>query len=160
MKTQGRHLLFGIVLLLMLIVCICFLLDYPHVFSINRDIDINSGDVRVRMYICFLRIKDEVQKTSFSQEVLRLAIDVPQERKWMPTHTKLLSSRHIEYVYGGIPVECDILIKTFDDGNVPDEDRRVILQRILTILQSGDRQVTIKVEDEVRAFMEKVYRGT
>jgi hypothetical protein len=133
-------------------------MDYPRVFSINTDIDVNSGDTRLRMYICFLQIKHEIQTTPFSQEVRRLAIDVRQERKWMPTHTTLLSYRRIDYVYGGTPGQCKFLIKIFNDGNVPDEERRVIIERILTILQSGDRRAAAMVEDEVQALAERVYK--
>jgi len=138
-------------------------LDVPRVFSINSDFDLNNGDVRVQNYACFLKIKDEIQTTPFSQEVRRLGIDVPQERKWVRTSTKLLrllSDTHICYVYGGIPAGCDFLIKMFDDRNVSEENRRIILQRIITILQSGDRNVPRMIEDELQAVAEKVYKKT
>jgi hypothetical protein len=133
-----------------------FLLGVPRVFSINRDFDLNSGDVRYYTYVCFLKINEDIQTTPFSQEVRRLGIDVPQERKWMPTHTKLftiLRKIYINYVYGGTPTKCNFLITVFDEVNVPDENRHIILQEIITILQSGDRKVpymiTEKISDEV-----------
>lgn len=156
MKIKIRHLLFILVVLLLLVVCVDFLLGFPRVFSINTDFDLNSGDERVYVYVCFLKIKDEIQTTPFSQEVRRIGIDVPQERKWVGTSTKLLrliTKRYICPVYGGVPAECNFLIKVFDMVNVSDENRRIILQEIITILQSGDRKVpymiTEKISDEV-----------
>jgi hypothetical protein len=109
-------------------------------------------------YACFLKIKDEIQTTPFSQEARRLGIDVPQERKWMRTNTKLLINKDIYYVYGGIPAECDFLTKLFDDGNVSDENRRIILQKFITILQIGDRNVPRMITDELQSEAEKVYK--
>jgi hypothetical protein len=87
----------------LLVVCVEFLLGFPRVFSINSDFDLNSGDVRDYTYVCFLKINEEIQTTPFSQEVRRLGIDVPQERKWVGTYTKLftiLRKIYICYVYG------------------------------------------------------------
>ena len=156
MKIKIRYFVISLVALLLLVVCVDFLLGFPRVFSINKDFDLNRGDERVYVYVCFLKIKDEIQATPFSQEIRRLDIDVSQERKWMPTHTKLftiLRKIYINYIYGGVPADCNVLIKVFDEVNVPDENRRIILQEIITILQSGDRKVphmiTEKISDEV-----------
>ena len=161
MKIKIRYFIISLVallLLVLLVVCVYFLLGVPRVFSINSDFDLNSGDERVQIYACFLKIKDEIKTTPFSQEVRRLGIDVPKDRKWVRTYTKLLINKHINYAYGGIPAGCNFLIKMFDDRNVSDENRRIILQRIITILQSGDRNVPRMIEDELPAIAEKVYK--
>jgi len=162
MKIKIRYLLFILVALLLLAVCVEFLLGVPRVFSINTDFDLNSGDVRVYTYFCYLKIKDEIKTTPFSQEVRRLGVEVPQERKWVGTSTKLftiLRKIYICYVYGGTPGECNFLIAMFDQVNLPDEKRRVILQEITMILQSGDhRNVPRVITEELQAEAEKVYK--
>ncbi|MFC1604886.1 hypothetical protein ACFL5F_07655 [Planctomycetota bacterium] len=135
MKIKIRYLLFILLALLLLAVCVEFLLGFPRVFSINRDFDLNSGDVRWYTYACFLKIKDEIKTTQFSQEIRRLGIEIPLERKWVGTYTKLftiLRKIYICYVYGGTPTECNYLITLFDKGNVSDENRRIILQKFMT----------------------------
>lgn len=159
MRIRIIHLILIIVVLLLLVVCVEFLLGFPRVFSINRDFDLNSGDVRWYTYVCFLKIKDEIKTTQFSQEVRRLDIDVPQERKWVPTHIKFLIFKYINYVYGRTPEECNYLIKLFDKGNVSEENRRIILQKFMKILQTGDRRnVSLMTKKEVQAEAKKVYK--
>jgi len=46
MRIRICYLVLSIVALLLLAVCVEFLLGVPRVFSINRDFDLNSGDVR------------------------------------------------------------------------------------------------------------------
>jgi len=41
-----------------------------------------------------------------------------------------------------------------------DENRRIILQKFITILQIGDRNVPRMIEDELQAVAEKVYKKT
>jgi hypothetical protein len=160
MKIKIRYLLFILVALLLLVVCVEFLLGFPRVFSINSDFDLNSGDERVYTYVCLLKIKEEIQTTPFSQEVRRLGIDVPPERKWVGTSTKLftiLRIIHICYVYGGTPGECNFLIAMFDQVNLPDEKRRVILQKLMKILETADqRNVSIMITKEIQAESEKI----
>ncbi|MFC1637218.1 hypothetical protein ACFL5Z_20560 [Planctomycetota bacterium] len=155
-----HHLLLSFLVFLLLVMSVYFLLDLPHVFNISRDIDVNSGDVRVKIEVCYFRIKDEIQKTPFSEEVRRLGINVSHVRKWVPTHTKLLSNKRIYYIYGGTPAKCKLLVKMFNDGNVSEEDRRAILQKFLNILQSGDRHLETKIEAELQVLAEKVYKVT
>lgn len=146
----------------MLVVVVDYLLGFPHIFSINRGLDLNSGDERVYVYVCFLKIKDDIKTTPFSREVRRLGIAVPQERKWIGTHTKLftiLRKIDIYYVYGGTPTQCNFLIWLFDYGNVPDDNRRIILQQIFTILQSGDRKAPSIITEKISDEAEKVFKA-
>jgi len=163
MKIKIRYFVICLVALLLLVVCVDLLLGVPRVFSINTDFDLNSGDERVYVYVCFLKIKDKIQTTPFSQEIRRLGIYVPQERKWVGTSTKLLrliTKRYICYVYGGVPAECNFLIWLFDKSNVPDENRRIILQKFIKILQSGDhRNVPQMITEELQAEAEKVFKA-
>ena len=163
MKIKVRHLLFILVALLLLVVCVEFLVEFllgfPRIYSISMDFDLNSGDVRWYTYACLVKIKDEIKTTQFSQEVRRLGINVPQERKWVPTYTKFLIFKDILYVYGQTPTDCNYLIKLFDKGNVSDENRRIILQKFITILQTGDhRNVPLMITEEIQAEAEKVYK--
>ena len=162
MKIKIRYFVISLVVLLLLVVCVDFLLGFPRVFSINRDFDLNSGDERVYIYACFLKIKDKIQTTPFSREIRRLGIDIPQERRWIITHTKVFMILHDKYicpVYGGVPTECNFLIWLFDHGNVSDKNRRITLQEIITILQSKDRRnVPRMITEKVQAETEKLLK--
>ena len=162
MKIKIRYLLFILVALLLLVVFVDYLLGVPRIYSINKDFDLNSGDERVYVYVCFLKIKDKIQTTPFSQEIRRLGINIPQERKWVLTSTKLLrliTKRFICPIYGGTPAECNFLIWLFDYGNVPDENRRIILQQIVTILQSVDRKAPFIITEKISDEAEKIFKA-
>lgn len=162
MKIKIRYFVIGLIVLPLLVMFADYLLGVPRVFSINKDFDLNSGDERVYVYVCFLKIKDKIQTTPFSQEVRRLGINIPQERKWVGTSTKLLrliSKKFIYYVYGGTPTQCNLLIWLFDYGNVPDEYRRIILQQIVTILQSGDRKAPFIITEKISDEAEKIFKA-
>jgi len=78
------------------------------------------------------------------------------------TSTKLLrliSKKFIYYVYGGTPTQCNLLIWLFDYGNVPDEYRRIILQQIVTILQSGDRKAPFIITEKISDEAEKIFKA-
>ena len=148
---------------MLLVLCVDYLLGVPRVFSINKDFDLNSGDEGVYVYVCFLKIKDEIHTTPFSREIRRLGIAVPQERKWILTSMKLLrliTKRYICPIYVGTPAECNFLTGLFDYGDVPDENRRIILQEILTILQTGDhRNVPRMITEKVQIESEKIFKA-
>lgn len=158
MTIKIEHLVLTIVTLLLLVVCVYYLLGFPRVFSINKDFDLNSGEIRVYEYICFLKIKDEIQVTPFSQEIRRLSIDVSKERNWIPVQTKLLISKYINYSYGGIPANCNFLIAMFDQANLSDENRRITLKEIITILQRGDSKVPHVITEKVSSETEKLLK--
>lgn len=160
MKIKIRYFIISLVSLLLLVVVVDYLLGFPYIFSINRDLDLNSGDERVYVYTCFLKIKDKIQVTPFSQEIHRLGIDVPKKRKWIGTSTKLLrliTKRYICYVYGGVPANCNFLIAMFNKVNLPDENRRIILNEIMTILHSGNtHNVSKMITEKIQAESEKL----
>ena len=156
MRIKTIHLILTIVALLLLVMCVYYLLGFPRVFSINKDFDLNSGDIRVYEYICFLKIKDEIQVTPFSQEIRRLSIDIPKERNWITVQTKLLISKYINYPYGGIPADCNFLVAVFDHAKLSDENRRITLQEIISILKRGDRKVPHMINEKVTNEAEKL----
>lgn len=159
MKIKIRYFIIAPIVLFLLAEGIYYLLGFPRVYSINMDFDLNSGDVRLYKYICFLKTKDKIKTTLFSQEVRRLGINVPQERKWMPTNTKFIIFKHVRYVYEGTPGECNHLIKLLDKGNVSDDDRLIILKKLIKILHTGDhRNVPRLIREEIQAEARKVYK--
>lgn len=157
MRIRLRHIVLTIIILSILLLCMYPLLGHPRVFSVHRDIDINSGDVRVEIYACFFRIKNEIQVTPFSQEIRRLGIRVPEKRLWKRAQTKLLTWKYIGYQYGGTIVKCNFLIKVLDATNVPDQDRLVILKRVLMSLQKGKGMIAkAEINDQLQALSKKL----
>lgn len=134
------------------------LLGNPRLFRIDKDIDANTGDVRVQVYICSLQTKSEIEMTPFSQEVRRLSIPVLENRVWRRVGRKLLTRTYICPTYRSTIRQCNTLMEMFDYGHVSDEDRRVILQKILMALQSENGRELREIDAELNALAEEVYK--
>lgn len=158
MRIRPRHIILGIIIFAAAFFGIYPSLANPRVFSICQDIDLNSGDIQEQINVCFVRIKDEVQTTPFSREVRRLGIVVPQERRWVRAYTKVLTIACIFHLYGETFSQCNSVMRMFEDGHIPDEERLIIVKRILTNWQSKDPRDLHKVNEELEATAEKVYK--
>ena len=135
MRIKARRIVLSIIILSILLLGMYPLLGHPRVFSIKDDCDINSGDVRRQIYVCFFRIKNEIHETAFSREVRRLGILVGEERIWKSTYKKVLTIKCIYIPFGGTIAKCNFLIEMFDVAKVSDQDRLEILERVFISLQ-------------------------
>ena len=156
--SKRRRIVLGIVTLATVLTGILVLLVHPSAVTTNTYIDANRGDVRVETTVCGLRVRDTVSVTRFSREVRRLGITVRHERDWRPVLVEegLLLGTHIDFRLTGTAGDLELLIDIFEQGKVSDEERLVILQRILVSLKKlthGEREI----REQVAAMENAVY---
>jgi hypothetical protein len=121
-------------LCVVVLLCLWPLLGRPWLFAEYRDIDLNSGDLRRRVYLCSLQIADDVEESLLSQEARRLDIDIPVARMWKPVEIKYIRG-HADGDYGVTAKAGDTLVKALAKANTPDPERRAILEDFLMTLQ-------------------------
>ncbi|MBM4024079.1 MAG: hypothetical protein FJ280_01550 [Planctomycetes bacterium] len=127
------------VVLAMVVFCAWVLLGEPWVFSNNTDLDLHSGALRDQMFVFGVPVKSRVYESELSREIRRLGIAVPATRTWKRIGQANLVQRHsISSGYSRVLVRCDALLNTLGEVRAPDDERRVILQRLVTILQTQD----------------------
>lgn len=126
------------VLAVLLCGAIWLLLAQPWICSIRTDIDINSGALRRQVYVCSFRVRDEIQESRFSREVRRLGIGLTGTPLWKGAQERaLLPGIDTHCTYGYALLTCDELVELLAESNLPEQDRRMILERFLTILGTG-----------------------
>ena len=139
-----------------LLIGVLVLLVHSRVFNTNTYIDINSGDLRVETTVCGLRVWNRIRVTTFSREVRRLGIDVPQSRVWRLARTEqaMLMGTHSHVRLDPVRHDLELLMEIFAVGNVPDHDRLVILESILMSLKK--KRPEVEIRDQIKAIEEKV----
>lgn len=156
MTTRTENLILTLCIGLILVALLVPLLADPRLYRIDKSIDANSGDLRVQVHICSVQTKSYVRSTPFSQEVRRLGIPIAENRMWRTVSTRCLKrGRHIFYTYRRTIRQCDELMEMFDQRNVPDEDRRIILQNVLAALQSELGRKLSAIDAELHSLAER-----
>ena len=141
----------------LLLIGIFILLVHPRVFITNTYMDVNSGDVRAVTTLRGLRIWDNVRTTPFSREVRRLGIAVPKDRVWRLARTEqaMLMGTHSHARLDPVRHDLGLLMEIFIIGNVPDQERLVILESILESLKN--KRPASEIRDQIKAVEEKVF---
>lgn len=141
MKINAKLLIFGFlisVFIFLILVCLIPFLNSPRFFCTYKDFDLNSGDIRKSSFLCSLLINEKIQKTPFSRELRRLGMPVSEKRKWKRFSMKLpnVGSRtYVEYRGAGAIHTCLGLPIVFDEFEISNEKRRIVLQKALLFLQ-------------------------
>jgi hypothetical protein len=112
----------------------------PWAFSFREAVDINSGDVVHWTYVCGLRIREDIQRSAFSQELRRVGVKVPPVRNWKRTSTKVLSGRKIATENLHLSQQCDFVLDVLNLHKASDAERSVLLVEALGILRKGDSE--------------------
>jgi hypothetical protein len=100
------------------------------------DLDINSGDLRNRVYVCYLPVRSKITESTLSHEVRRLSVAVPANRVWRPAFVQRREPTHSDYLYGRLVSGVfDQLVTLLDETHTPDEERRVILDQFMKSLR-------------------------
>jgi len=106
--------------------------------------DINSGDWRYQEHRGDRLVKSEVHESALSQEARRLNIDLPPERRWKPMAKSQPGRFYGDYAYGFLLGVCNDLVRTLAQARAPDDERRVVLESFLAMLQADDPDRTMK----------------
>ena len=157
MRPYGVRTILTVGVLAIVVIFFCTLLGCSWVGSSHREIDINSGDIRHRTYICSLCVRNEIEESPFSQEVRRLQIAIPRTRTWKRVSTRFfISRRHIDYTYGPTIAACNLLVETLTEANISDEQRRDVLQRFLAVLPSATSRIILMQLNELLEDIERI----
>jgi hypothetical protein len=105
--------------------------------------DINSGDFRYQEYCGDRLVRSEIRESALSKEARRLGISLPAERKWQPMHRNrpgnwVHGPTYEDCAYGFLMGVCNDLVRILNEANTPDDERRVVLGKFLTMLRTED----------------------
>lgn len=134
----------AIIALFLLALCIWPLLGQPWLLSRSRDLDINSGRLRRQTRAFSFRFGEKTEESALSREIRRLGIQTPTTPAWKRIDERyLVRSRFINFAYGGVFAASEQLLMTLEMAKAPDDERRDVLTRFMSALQSADaRQAT------------------
>ncbi len=141
MEVRPASIVCIVVVLALSVLCSWLLLDQAWLYCAHTDIDINSGDTRYQVRIFSLLVTTEIRESALSREIRRLGIAVSPTRAWKRTsEARIVNASDSYYLYGSVIVQCLYLLNVLDHVNASDEERRVILCKLMTSLQTGDAQ--------------------
>jgi hypothetical protein len=155
------YIFLSIIVFVILVIFSIALFARPLMLRIDTDLDVNSGDIRQRKYICSILIEDNIQTIPFSQEVRRLGLTINKDRRWKHAEGKIRLNHYGRSKYSIAINICNLLIDKFDDYKISDEDRFIILQNAFKYLQAGNIEEIIRlvqtliVENEKKRNIEK-----
>jgi hypothetical protein len=113
--------------------------------------DINSGVLRHQVRVLTLPVAEEKEDSRLSHEVRRLGIVTPETPLWKRTsESRLWRGIHVCHIYGGVLARATELVMSLELAETPDGERREVLQRFMTALQSADPQ---HAEQQARRYM-------
>ncbi len=138
-KLSAVVVVLGPVLLVVFVFGVWWLLGERWVFSSNGEMDINSGDLRERVCVFGVPVKNEVYESALSHEIRRLGVAIPATRVWKRTGQSCLVQRSsINFRYRHVLMGCDDLLDILDEVKAPDEERRAVLERLMTSVRTED----------------------
>ncbi len=108
---------------------------------VYKDVDMNSADIRKRVSLFGGQVSERIAESPFSHEVRRLHIDTPEVRKWKPMSVSTLFHSTIKE-YNIAVVDLNFLLELLGLLRPSDEERRSIVQKALSNLQTGELEQT------------------
>jgi hypothetical protein len=142
MKTPKLSTVTWITVVLTVLWCAWWLHDEPLMVIHFTDVDINSGDFRHRVCLCYEPIgslpvkKSKISESPLSHEVRRLGIHVPAERAWRTAFEDGRKDVFVDYVYGSLVAMFDKMLWLLDETKTSDKERRVTLEKFMTSLRT------------------------
>ncbi len=153
-------LLMSVVILYFLIKIIDFIYN-PNIYSTDNYTDLYSGDIKVEKYFLSLKIKEDIYLTEFSNEVRRLGINIPDNRKWSSRNSEKYSLGLFPELIDGvglyIEVYLNMIMSDFIKYKISDSVRITIIQEVLSCIKNNNAQeVRIALKDIVKKFEEGI----
>ncbi len=143
MKVSQAWILSVAIMFGILVFSVWTLLEQPWLFLSTRDVDICNGDTRDQVRVCSLVVQTRIQESALSREVRRLGIGIPQTRTWKRAFEgRLVNTIQTDYYHGSALMWCDTLVHILDQAKAPDDERRIILEKLMATLQTGDAKRT------------------
>lgn len=100
-------------------------------------IDLNSGDLKGSRYILDGPPLYGIYESDLSKEIRRLGIPIPEQRRWMPiSRAGFVNGGEVMYVYEDFLPAARRLLSLLAQANAPDEERRAVLEKLMTSLRT------------------------
>lgn len=152
LKLNRKICFLSILILLLLIFSIYYFVNQVEANCLHRGINIYNGDIRTQRYVCFIKIWEKIESSSFSQKIRKLGLPISEEQLWERVDTKtFIVESHINYKYGGIITRLDMLIMFLDSERISEEKQQVLLKEILEYLQKGD---ITQIDKKIQSLMQ------
>lgn len=109
----------------------------PVALYFRTEMDLNSGDVRGLISISDEPPRYGIYETNLSREVRRLGIRIPEKRQWLRIDgSGYYGGVYIDNPYSDLPPDTREVLRLLDEVNASDEERRDVLERLMTSLRT------------------------
>ena len=144
---KHRYVILGVVLFCLFIIEIPILGDWG-VFGIrNKYIDLNSGKLRRQHIIWGITVSDRITDTEFSTLAQRYGL-AQEPPLWLRIgHRGTGSGFTGGTIYGSMVSACGNAVMAFEFLDLPEEEKRAVVAKILRLMQMKDRD-GVRAEDD------------
>jgi hypothetical protein len=125
-------------LLVTMILSTWLICGHPWALSRQTQLDLNSGDLRYRVYAGRLPVSSRIFESSLSREARKVKVVIPPNRVWVTAFVRTRQKPEPDFAYGMLVVQFDSLIGLLDQTSAPDEERRAILTEFMTSMRTQD----------------------
>jgi hypothetical protein len=117
----------------------------PRYFGpVGEEIDFNSGDLRWTRAVTDYPPRYEIYETGLSRELRRLGIPIPEQRRWVHTSSWSSGAMFADTFRGHVLPRALDLLKILEEVNASDEQRRDVLQRLMTTWRGDGGPLTLE----------------
>ena len=137
------------------LVIISFLIEVIQV----KEIDINSGQIRSRIFVLGILLEEHIQKTSFSKLIDKFSLkkEPPIWHRASYKAHSLLGTRYECQKYGEAGACCENLVAFFEVESFSLEKQKQRVKEFFCYLQNGDIK---EMNDQMFKMMENPKRKT
>ena len=125
----------------------------PYLYTKHSYFDLNSFDFRYEKYIFSLKVGDKINESTFSKELHRLDINVPDERVWkyMSGVSYILPLFPVLYADGDWTIIHNLqrLFLLFEINEISDNERIAIIEEILPNIKDKKGLMLDKTFEEI-----------
>jgi hypothetical protein len=101
-------------------------------FSVQTEIDLSRGDLRIRSYLADVRIGTEISETPFSKMLRKYQVQHEEsEWEWIYTRGYFPKVHSSNYSLGDVLQTCDLLGRLLESKHIANEEKRLLLRDCL-----------------------------
>jgi hypothetical protein len=123
------------------------------------DIDINSGDEREQLRICFVPVTHTIHQSRLSEEACRLGIPLHPRRMWRRAYEEPLvpAGVYVDYSYGFVISTYGLVLNLLEVARAPDMDRRATMERLMTALRTETAHDALTLAHDLLVEVDRKY---
>ena len=155
MQIRKNRVIYAVLFLLIVLISIISLAPkYDKVYCTYKDIDVNSGRIRVTKYILFIKVRQNILETEMSKKVKELNID-KDEPIWKNDTIKDTIFLYKKYPIGkwhGAIYACESFCKFIPLNEYPESKQRELLKICLKHLKEGEMYKIDQIIEDYKKF--------